>query len=154
MGEEVVEPRLVAPSHLAGTAKERGGGHGIWRPLRFIPSFFIQPRRVLGLSFKIRAAPFGPSINPPVSCKTSRIWCLTTSSREVELEGAGRAVLLLLLAPPFGAAWSPVPRDGLTRTSETSAGSRSALNARTEPWVTTTALSMMFWSSRTFPGHP
>ena len=38
MGQEVVEPRLVDPSHLAGTAEGRGGAHGIWRPLRLIPS--------------------------------------------------------------------------------------------------------------------
>ena len=94
----------MGPSHLVGTAEVRGGAHGIWRLLRLIPSFFIRPRSVLGLSFKIRAAPFGPSINPPVFCRTMRIWSLSTSSREVELERGGHAMSLVLLAPAFATA--------------------------------------------------
>jgi hypothetical protein len=38
-------------------------------------------------------------------------------------------------------------------TSQPSTGSRLASSARTGPCDSTTALSMMFWSSRTFPGH-
>src|SRR5437870_4200820 len=56
-----------------GVSAAFGGRHGslqgtynIWRGLYLIPNFFIRPRRVLGFRFKIRAAPFGPSISPSV----------------------------------------------------------------------------------------
>jgi hypothetical protein len=130
----------------AGGSVPFGGHHGgtwgdrrIWRRFRLIPSFFIRPRRVLGLSPKVRAAPFGPSINPLVFARTARIWRLSTSWRE-----AGRAMSLVLQDAPLTTASLPMPSDRLTITSDASVGSWLTSRARTEPWDRTTALSIIF----------
>jgi hypothetical protein len=73
VGQEVSEPSSVCPPYLAGAAEIREGAYDIWRLLYLTPNFFIRPRRVLGWRFRIRAAPFCPSINPPVFCRTARI---------------------------------------------------------------------------------
>jgi hypothetical protein len=47
--------------------------YGMPSRLRSTPSFLMRPRRVLGLSFKIAAAPLGPSMRQLVCLRTSRM---------------------------------------------------------------------------------
>jgi hypothetical protein len=75
---EFKKSRKMPAVHL-DFASARPRFRQIWRNygrpsrLRSTPSFLMRPRRVLGLSFKIAAAPLGPSMRQLVCLRTSRM---------------------------------------------------------------------------------
>src|SRR5262249_49252628 len=75
---------------------------------RLIPSLLILWRSVLGCRFRILAAPFGPSITPPVCFSTAIMCPRSTSFRRRE-----REVLTLNIEPLQLQKVLPEPARGL-----------------------------------------
>ncbi len=112
---------------------------------RLIPSLLILWRSVLGCRFRIFAAPFGPSITPPV-CFSTAIMCPRSTSVRVERAGGADLEYRATSASesPSGACW---------RTPRAEIGARSGFSSRIGCWHRIAARSMTFCSSRTFPGQ-
>src|SRR3984893_8129005 len=105
-------------------------------------NFAILLRSVFAWRFRILAAPFGPSITPSVRLKAAMMWLRSICSR------LGKD------ASADDVRSSVIGRSGVRGSVGGEVrGRKAASSERTGPFESTTARSIIFCSSRTFPGH-